>query len=80
LPKAREVKDKCNVGIGTMKFKEVKEKKQEELQEMLKNLRIKLGKLLFDLNSNSLKDFSQVQKTKKDIARILTALKLTVSN
>jgi len=63
-----------------MKFKEVKEKKQEELQEMLKNLRIKLGKLLFDLNSNSLKDFSQVQKTKKDIARILTALKLTVSN
>ncbi|MBI2677080.1 MAG: 50S ribosomal protein L29 [Candidatus Yanofskybacteria bacterium] len=63
-----------------MKFKEVKEKKQEELREMLKNLRIKLGKLLFDLNSNSLKDFSQVQKTKKDIARILTALKLTVSN
>ncbi|MBI2057410.1 MAG: 50S ribosomal protein L29 [Candidatus Yanofskybacteria bacterium] len=63
-----------------MKFKEIKTKNKEELQESLKSLRIKLGKMLFDLNSNSLKDFSQIKKTRRDIARTLTALKLSVSN
>lgn len=34
----------------------------------------KLLKLKFDLNESKLKDVSQIKKTKKDIARIMTAL------
>ncbi len=47
---------------------------------MLKELRIKLGKLRFELANKSLKDVSQLKKTKKDIARILTAIKSPMQN
>lgn len=39
---------------------------------MLKELKIKLGKLRFELSANILKDVSQIKKTKKDIARAIT--------
>jgi len=50
-------------------------KTEEELANMFKDQRTKLLKLKFDLNEKRLKDVSQIRKTKKDIARILTALK-----
>ena len=58
-----------------MKYAELKNKNKEELAETLKDLRIKLGKLRFDLSSNTLKDSSQIKKIKLDIARILTTLR-----
>ena len=50
-------------------------KTREELVGMFKDHRAKLLKLKFDLNEKKLKDVSQIKKIKKDIARILTALK-----
>lgn len=61
-----------------MKFSDLQNKEEKELQEMLKELRIKLGKFRFELANKSLKDYSQIVKTKKDIARIMTAIKVSV--
>ena len=49
-------------------------KTREELAGMFKEQKVKLLKLKFDLNEKKLKDFSQINKTKKDVARIMTAL------
>ena len=49
-------------------------KTKEELMGIFKDQRAKLLKLKFDLNENKLKDVSQIIKTKKDIARTMTAL------
>jgi large subunit ribosomal protein L29 len=62
-----------------MKFSDLQNKEENELQEMLKELRIKLGKFRFELVNKSLKDYSQINKTKKDIARIMTAIKVSVT-
>ena len=45
-----------------------------ELQIMLKEQRVVLGKLRFELANKTLKDFSKLQKTGRDIAKILTAI------
>ena len=58
-----------------MKSQDIKDKSVAELQELLKERRINLGKLRFDLSDKSLKDVSQISKTKKEIARILTVIK-----
>lgn len=58
-----------------MKYSELQNKNKSELMEMLKELKIKLGKLRFDLSANTLKDVSQIKKSKKDIARIATVLR-----
>jgi len=58
-----------------MKFADIQSKDKPELNEMLKEHQIKLGKLRFELANKSLKDTSQLGKTKKDIARISTAIK-----
>ena len=57
-----------------MKFKELNNKPKEELREQLKELKIKLAKFKFDVQTNNLKDVSQIRKSKDDIARVLTAL------
>ena len=57
-----------------MKKLSIKNKSREELLSMRKDLNAKLTKLSFDLAGNKLKDVSQIKKTKKDIARILTDL------
>jgi large subunit ribosomal protein L29 len=58
-----------------MKTIDLKNKDQKELLNLLKELRGRMAKLVFDLEANSLKDTSQIQKTKRDIARVLTMLK-----
>ncbi|MBI2063856.1 MAG: 50S ribosomal protein L29 [Candidatus Yanofskybacteria bacterium] len=57
-----------------MKFSELQLKSKTELNEMLKELQIKLGKSRFELANKSLKDTSQIGKTRRDIARIITAI------
>lgn len=58
-----------------MKYSDLQNKDPKELQSMLKELQIQLGKFRFQLADKTLKNYSQVRKTKKDIARILTATK-----
>lgn len=57
-----------------MKAKEIREKSKEELETMLKDSRAKLMQARFDISSRQLRDSSEVKKTTKDIARILTIL------
>ncbi|MBI4158378.1 MAG: 50S ribosomal protein L29 [Candidatus Yanofskybacteria bacterium] len=58
-----------------MKLAELKNKTSKELTSILQEHKIQLSKLGFELEANTLKDTSQVKKTKKEIARILTLLK-----
>lgn len=57
-----------------MDSKELKLKSKSELENLLKELRDRLGADRFN-QTNKSKDTSQVGKIKKDIARILTILK-----
>jgi len=58
-----------------MKPADLQNKTPKELTETLNELRTKLAKISFEKEANTLKDTSQIKKTKKDIARILTLLK-----
>lgn len=51
---------------------DLQNKTKEELNIMLNDLKTKLLQFNFELGEKRLKDFSQVKKTKKEIARILT--------
>jgi len=58
-----------------MKTLELKNKSKSELNKMLEGRRERLRQLCFDLAQGKVKDTSQIKKTKKDIARVLTLLK-----
>lgn len=58
-----------------MKPNDLKNKTEKELTGILNELKIKLAKLSFELEAKTLKDTSQIGKTKREIARILTVLK-----
>ena len=58
-----------------MKKIDLQNKTKEELDTMMKDLKAKLLQFNFELGEKRLKDFSQVKKTKKGIARILTLSK-----
>ncbi len=60
-----------------MKFIEIKEKSKNELLATLQELRGMLSRFSFELSNNTLKNSSQIKKTKKDIARVMTALKMS---
>lgn len=49
-------------------------KTREELSAIFEEQKAKLLKLKFELNEKKLKDVSQIKKTKKDIARVMTQL------
>lgn len=53
---------------------DTKNKSREELSGSLTEFRTKLVQFEFDRADKKLKDVSQFKKTKKDIARILTAI------
>ena len=57
-----------------MKYSELKEKKEKELLETLKDLRGNLSQFNFQLSNNTLKNSSMIKKTKRDIARVMTVL------
>lgn len=58
-----------------MKNTDLKNKTKEELNTMLNDLKSKLLQFNFELGEKRMKDYSQVKKTKKEIARILTIFK-----
>jgi len=57
-----------------IKFAELKNLPKAELQKLLAEQRNKLKDLRFNLSFGKVKDISEVIKTKKTIARILTLL------
>ena len=57
-----------------MKLTDLNNKTPSELTGLLQEHKIQLAKLSFELEANTLKDTSQVKKTKKNIARVLTEL------
>lgn len=58
-----------------MKYAELNNQSREELTHTLEGLRAKILRLNFDLADNKVKDSSQFKKVKRDIARIMTAIK-----
>ncbi len=58
-----------------MKVKELSQKTEKELKDLLIENRHKLGQFKFDLASKKLKNVRQIRELRKDIARILTILK-----
>lgn len=57
-----------------MKYKELQNQDIKELQNLLKERRVSLGKLRFELNNKSLRDPSKIRSTRRDIAKILTTI------
>ncbi len=60
-----------------MKIQELKQKSKIELQKLLQDLKEKLRQLRFDLAAGKVKNVREIRKIKKDIARILTILRIT---
>jgi large subunit ribosomal protein L29 len=58
-----------------VKISEIKEHSTEELQNLLEELRRRLFDLRSQAVTEKLEDPSQLGKTKKDIARVLTTLR-----
>ncbi len=63
-----------------MKPRELNNKEARELSALLAESREKLVQLGFDIADRKTKDTSQVKKLKKDIARILTTLRVQGSH
>ncbi len=57
-----------------MKYTELKEKSLQELEGLLKEKKLELFELRMKLKTMQLQDTSQIRKTRKDIARIKTAM------
>lgn len=58
-----------------MKAKELREQSEKQLQILVKDSKEKLKSFRFSLANKQLKDYSEIKKTKKIIARIKTVLK-----
>ena len=58
-----------------MKPADIKNKTSNELTNLIKEYKTKLARFSFELEAHTLKNTSQIKKTKKEIARVLTALK-----
>lgn len=58
-----------------MKYKELKNKSKVELQKLIRESREKLRELRFKIANRSLKNITEIDKTRKIIAKALTALK-----
>lgn len=58
-----------------MKIKEIREKSEKELQNMVRTEKEKLKKLRFSLSSKQLKNYNVIGETKKNIAKAKTVMK-----
>ncbi|MFH0906720.1 MAG: 50S ribosomal protein L29 [bacterium] len=58
-----------------MKAKELHQKTEKELKDLLAENKSKLGQLRFELGSKKLKNIRQIRQLRRDIARILTISK-----
>ncbi len=57
-----------------MEYRDLENKTDAELSNMLNELRVKLGKMRFELANKTLKNVSEIKTVKRDVARVLTAL------
>lgn len=57
-----------------MKIRELRQKSDKELGDLLIGKQQKLGQLRFDLASKKLKNVREMREIKKDIAKIFTLL------
>lgn len=57
-----------------MRTKELRQKTEKEMKQMLQTLREKARQLRFDLSSGKVKNVKELREVKKDIAKILTIL------
>ena len=57
-----------------MKFKELENKTEKDIQKMLTEAQSRLLELRFKVAANSLKNVREIRKLKKDVARMLTKL------
>lgn len=60
-----------------MKIVELRKKTKEELKKILQENKERLRVLRFNLASAKLKNHREIRKVKKEIARILTILRIT---
>lgn len=59
-----------------MKTTELRQKTEKELKETLTHLRENLRELRFNLVGGKVKNINEIHQTKRDIARILTIIKI----
>lgn len=59
-----------------MKIRELRQKSKEELAKMLSQDGNRLLNLRFDLAGGRIKNVKEIREVKKDIARILTLMKI----
>jgi len=57
-----------------MKIKELRQKSKDDLNKILQDNKEKMRQIRFDLSSGKVKNVREINKIKKDIARILTIL------
>ena len=57
-----------------MKFKELENKTEKDIQKMLTEAQSRLLELRVKVAANSLKNVREIRKLKKDVARMLTKL------
>jgi len=57
-----------------MKYTEIADKSLEDLKKLLKEKKVELFTLRVKLKTMQLQDSSEIRKTRKDIARISTAI------
>ncbi len=63
-----------------MKYTEITEKSVDELNKLLKEKKLELFTLKAKLKTMQLQDSSEIRKTRKDIARISTAISAANAN
>lgn len=63
-----------------MKIKEIREKSENELQNMVRTDKEKLKKMRFSLSAKQLKNFNEITEAKRRIARAKTILKERSAN
>ena len=59
-----------------MKINELKQLSKEELKKKMEDAREKLRQMRFDLQAGKVKDVREIRQLKKDIARILTIIRI----
>ncbi|MDD5696661.1 MAG: 50S ribosomal protein L29 [Candidatus Pacebacteria bacterium] len=57
-----------------MKAEELKDKNEQELRMLLEEKKKKIEEMRFKASSGGLKNVKEIKESKKDVARILTAL------
>jgi large subunit ribosomal protein L29 len=59
-----------------MEINELKQLSIEELKKKMEDAREKLRQMRFDLQAGKVKDVREIRQVKKDIARMMTLLKI----